>query len=100
MDTISQKLPNNPVLWDKVILNALAMKVPKVAGSIIAIDIKESDYQGGNLTGLIVAANGALLIPLVVRKFRLKPFDVALHENKVVALTERTADSILFSLKL
>lgn len=97
MDTLSQKLPNNPVLWDKVILNALAMKVPKVAGSIMAIDIKESDYQGGNLTGLIVTANGALLVPLVVRNFRLKPFDVALYENKVVALTERTADSILFS---
>lgn len=97
MDTLSQKLPNNPVLWDKVILNALAMKVPKVAGSIMAIDVKESDYQGGNLTGLIVTANGALLVPLVVRNFRLKPFDVALYENKVVALTERTADSILFS---
>lgn len=97
MDTLSHKLPNNPVLWDKVILNALAMKVPKVAGSIMAIDIKESDYQGGNLTGLIVTANGALLVPLVVRNFRLKPFDVALYENKVVALTERTADSILFS---
>lgn len=97
MDTLSQKLPNNPALWDKVILNALAMKVPKVAGSIMAIDVKESDYQGGNMTGLIVAANGALLVPLVVRNFRLKPFDVALYENKVVALTERTADSVLFS---
>lgn len=97
MDTLSQKLPNDPMLWDKAILDALTLKVPKVAASIMAIDIKEADYQGGNLTAVIVAANGELLIPVVVRNFRLKPFDVALYGDRVVALTERTTSDILFS---
>lgn len=97
MDTLSQKLPNDPALWNRVILEALALKVPKIATSVVAFDVKEVDYQGGNLTALIVAANGTLLIPVVVRNFRLKPIDVALHNDRVIALTERTTDSILFS---
>lgn len=97
MENLGAKLPNDPSFWDEIILNELGKKSPELAATVVATDIKESDYTNGNLTGLIVAANGKVLIPLVVRGFRVKPFDVIIYGDKIMALTDRTVSSTLFS---
>lgn len=97
MENPGTKLPNDPSFWDEVILNELGKKSPELASTVVATDIKESDYPNGNLTGVIVAAHGKVLIPLVVRGFRVKPFDVIIYGDKVMALTDRTISSTLFS---
>lgn len=97
MENLGVKLPNDPSFWDEIILNELGKKSPALASTVVATDIKESDYANGNLTGLIVAANGRVLIPLVVRGFRVKPLDVIIYGDKIMALTERTVSSALFS---
>lgn len=97
MENLGVKLPNDPSFWDEIILNELGKKSPALASTVVATDIKESDYTNGNLTGLIVAANGRVLIPLVVRGFRVKPLDVIIYGDKIMALTERTVSSTLFS---
>lgn len=97
MENLGVKLPNDPSFWDEIILNELGKKSPALASTVVATDIKESDYTNGNLTGLIVAASGKVLIPLVVRGFRVKPLDVIIYGDKIMALTERTVSSTLFS---
>lgn len=97
MEDLGIKLPNDPSMWDGIILSELGKKSPSLASTVGAVDIKESDYTNGNLTGLIVAANGRVLIPLVVRGFRIKPLDVIIYGDKIMALTDRTVDSTLFS---
>jgi hypothetical protein len=97
MENLGVKLPNDPSFWDEIILNELGKKSPELASTVVATDIKESDYINGNLTGLIIAANGRVLIPLVVREFRVKPLDVIVYGDKIMALTGRTVSSTLFS---
>ena len=97
MENLGVKLPNDPSTWDEIILNELGKKSPELAATVVAMDIKESDYPNGDLTGLIVAANGRVLIPLVVRGFRLKSLDVIIYGDKIMALSERTVSGAIFS---
>lgn len=97
MENLGTKLPNDPSLWDEIILNELGKKSPALASTVVATDMKESDYTSGNLTGLIIASDGKVLIPLVVRGFRIKPFDIFIYGDKVMALTEKTVSSTIFS---
>jgi len=97
MENPGTKLPNDPSYWDEIILNELEKKSPLFAATITAIDVKESDYPNGDLTGIIVASGGKVLIPLVVRGFRLKPMDVLICGDKVMSMSERTVNSAVFS---
>ena len=97
MENPGTKLPNDPSYWDGIILNELEKKSPLFAATITAIDVKESDYPNGDLTGIIVASGGKVLIPLVVRGFRLKPMDILICGDKVMSMSERTVNSAVFS---
>lgn len=93
---IGSMMPSDPATWDQFIINNLAERSPEFASNISTMEIKEADYESGNITGIIIVAGGKVVVPVVVRNFRLKPIDVFIANGKIKSISKRTSTMSLF----
>lgn len=90
MEDISMhKLPDDSDAWSEDIIQKIKERVPDCAGMATIVRFVKKDDESGTATGSVEISNEKkkVIVPLIVKDFRLFPIDVFQAEGKLLPLT-------------
>lgn len=86
------KLSKNPDEWETEIIEMLHEQHPYLADAVLNVNLKKTDAESGAGIGQILVGDTAA-IPVIIKDFKLMPFDVFYCDDQLHALKRETLES-------
>jgi hypothetical protein len=88
-DVSMTSLSSDSGSWPEDIITKLKERIPAIATASLSVKFMHIDDENGAGTGSVTVTNGqkTIVIPVIVKEFKLYPMDVFMWEGKMLPLT-------------
>jgi hypothetical protein len=93
------KLPEDEAKWAQSITSHVSSSIPFLGKYPSEISIDDKDTKLGYAKGRLVVG-GKVVIPLIIREYKLLPLDVFVHGEDFYPLTEKSIEEIMMTKSL
>lgn len=93
------KIPEDESKWAQSITSHVATDIPFLNKYPSEISIDEKDTKLGYAKGRLVVG-GKIVVPLIIREYKLLPLDVFIHGEEFYPLTEKAVEEIMMTKSL